>query len=98
MNVGPGNMEQLTSEQDYMKMGGNRVSDLFRSWVLKTGFNIGASALHSWVQTSWGFCTRFVLRSFYAQLDNDKCSFFSMYWLFSQTFRLLEKRKTWWCN
>lgn len=38
MNVGPGNMEQLTSEEDYMKMGGNRVSDLFRSWVLNLSF------------------------------------------------------------
>lgn len=63
-------MEELTSEEDYMKMGGDRVSVLFQNWVgckvfhLKMSFahhylDVGASALHSWVQISWDFCTRF---------------------------------------
>ena len=29
MNVGPGSVQELTSEEDYIKMGGGRVSVLF---------------------------------------------------------------------
>ena len=57
VNVGPGNFQELASEEDYMKMSGGRVSVLFRVWVgcksfLKISFahhclNVGASALHA---------------------------------------------------
>ena len=57
MNVGPGNFQELASEEDYMTMGGGRVSVLFRDWVgcklfLKISFShhcldVGASALHA---------------------------------------------------
>ena len=33
MNVRPENVQELTSEEDYMKMAGGRVSVLFRDWV-----------------------------------------------------------------
>jgi len=70
MNIGPGNVQELTSEEDYMKMGGDRVSVLFRDWVgcnfflLKISFarhclDVGVGALHSRCKCPRFFGTRF---------------------------------------